>query len=221
MSAFPRTGSASVRRVDADALETVLVEQIGRHATEDVFAALDNLPRPEFTPQERVHLRAAVLLRRTLAELNLMDPQNLEGLDGFYGGDNSGLVPVPELSAYAHVQYALLMPLSRLAGSRERGRELYTEVVGNDDPVADLLLTLRAKWEEEDRVRAEQEKELALAIEALLASANSDEDYVVVARLMMKAGLLWECPDCGLQVAATRTACEGCDTVRPDTVTTR
>lgn len=106
---------------------------------------------------ERVDIVAADILANALQELNMLDTGKFGPGGHRYTVDNTGFVrrgEATELSPYAHVEAALMVALTRLAGAPERVEELRRHLFDGD--TADILASLRKTWAQEDAERAEQ-----------------------------------------------------------------
>jgi hypothetical protein len=111
--------------------------------------------------ESEADIRAAEILGHALYELNGITPDDNAG-NVRYASDNTYQVrtgKVDELSPYAHVGAALMVPLTRLAGSEERAWELRDVLVDNDCNVRSALEYLGPIWAEEDSEQAAQESE--------------------------------------------------------------
>lgn len=89
---------------------------------------------------ERVDIVAADILANALQELNMLDTGKFGRGGHRYTVDNTGFVrrgEATELSPYAHVEAALMVALTRLAGAPERVEELRRHLFDGD--TADVL----------------------------------------------------------------------------------
>jgi hypothetical protein len=99
---------------------------------------------------DRVDVAAADILANTLRELNMLNAGFGPGGDR-YTVDSTGLVrrgEATELSPYAHVEAAIMVALSRLAGTPERAQELRRHLFDGD--TTDVLARLGENWAHED-----------------------------------------------------------------------
>lgn len=100
---------------------------------------------------ESVDLEAAESLLSVLRELKRVDVDNVAGRNNVYTLDNTG--SGHELTTYAHVRAALMLPLVFLAGSSERAAELLDAChEGAETTVAHALKFMREKWAAQDAV---------------------------------------------------------------------
>lgn len=158
-------------------------------------------------------LAAAEALNRTLWELNRLDPENVAGVDALYAGDNTSVARTcAELSPYAHVQAALMVPLIRLAGSVERAEELRYHLADNGESVAYNLRLARDAWAAVDALKDPVED----AVNALYDAARDPHTVTVLDRLTERAGLVWVCGEpCGWRNPSHTDTCDECDKPRP------